>query len=185
MSAKKPSGVDEKIEQLGGVAQDVLEGAKESIARAEGSMEKAKELLGARAGKLKAASSEAYGKAKVYLTDARAALETARQLRLQEAEARAKFAKDTADAAKVMFEDGRGDYQSFQQAQLALLSAQRANDGIVIIQDDAVRFANNRFAQMLGCSVQEVAGKAGTLRSSRNRSGRFLLSKRPISTFHE
>ncbi|MFI5165091.1 MAG: hypothetical protein ACHQQS_00565 [Thermoanaerobaculales bacterium] len=79
MSAKKPSGVDEKIEQLEGVAKEVLEGAKESIARAEGSMEKAKEALGEGLGKVKVRSSEAYSKAKEYLIEARAALETARE----------------------------------------------------------------------------------------------------------
>jgi len=39
---KKASGVDEKMHQLEGAVHDVLEGAKESIARAEGSMEKPK-----------------------------------------------------------------------------------------------------------------------------------------------
>ncbi len=78
-TAKKPSGVDEKIDQLEGAVHDVLEGAKESIARAEGSMEKAKEAIGEGYGKLRSRSSEAYGKAKTYMTDARAALDTARE----------------------------------------------------------------------------------------------------------
>jgi len=78
-TAKKPAGVDDKIDQLEGAVHDVLEGAKESIARAEGSMEKAKEALGEGYGKLRSRSSEAYAKAKVYLTEARAALETARE----------------------------------------------------------------------------------------------------------
>ena len=78
-TAKKPSGVDEKIDQLEGAVHNVLEGAKESIARAEGSMEKAKEAIGEGYGKVRSRSSEAYSKARVYLTEARAALETARE----------------------------------------------------------------------------------------------------------
>ena len=78
-TAKKAPGVDEKIDQVEGVVHDVLEGAKESIARAEGSMEKAKEAIGEGCGKLRSRSAEAYGKAREYLTDARAALETARE----------------------------------------------------------------------------------------------------------
>jgi ElaB/YqjD/DUF883 family membrane-anchored ribosome-binding protein len=76
---KKASGVDEKIDQVEGAVHDVLEGAKESLSRAEGSMEKAKEALGGGYGKLKARSAEAYGKAKGYLTEARASLESARE----------------------------------------------------------------------------------------------------------
>lgn len=76
---KKASGVDEKIDQLEGAVHDVLEGAKESLARAEGSMEKAKEALGGEYGKLRARSTEAYAKAKGYLTEARGALESARE----------------------------------------------------------------------------------------------------------
>jgi ElaB/YqjD/DUF883 family membrane-anchored ribosome-binding protein len=76
-TAKKTSGVDEKIDRLEGAVHDVLEGAKESIARAEGSMEKAKEAIGEGYGKVRSRSTEAYGRARTYLTDARAALETA------------------------------------------------------------------------------------------------------------
>ena len=76
---KKASGVEEKIDQLEGAVHDVLEEAKGSIARAEGSMEKAKEVLGEGYGKVKARSAEAYSKAKVYLTEARASLESARE----------------------------------------------------------------------------------------------------------
>lgn len=76
---KKASGVEEKIDQLEGAVHGVLEGAKESIARAEGSMAKAKEALGEGYGKARARSEEAYGKARAYLTDARAALESARE----------------------------------------------------------------------------------------------------------
>ncbi len=78
-TAKKPSGVDEKIDRLEDAVHDVLEGTRESLARAEGSMEKAKEAIGEGYGKVRSRSSEAYGKAKVYLTEARAALETARE----------------------------------------------------------------------------------------------------------
>jgi ElaB/YqjD/DUF883 family membrane-anchored ribosome-binding protein len=78
-TAKKTPGVDEKIDQLEGAVGDVLEGAKESIARAESSIEKAKEALGEGYGKLRSRSAEAYGKAREYLADARAALETARE----------------------------------------------------------------------------------------------------------
>ncbi len=78
-TAKKPSGVDEKIDQLEGAVHDVLEGAKESIARADASMEKAKEVIGEGYGKLRSRSADAYAKAKEYLTEARAALETARE----------------------------------------------------------------------------------------------------------
>lgn len=76
---KKVSGVEEKIDQLEGAVHDVLEEAKDSIARAEGSMEKAKEALGEGYDKVKARTTEAYSKAKVYLTEARAALESARE----------------------------------------------------------------------------------------------------------
>jgi ElaB/YqjD/DUF883 family membrane-anchored ribosome-binding protein len=76
---KKSSKVEEKIDQLEGAAQETLEGTKESIARAEGAMEKAKAVLGEGYGKAKARSAEAVEKAKGYLADARAALETARE----------------------------------------------------------------------------------------------------------
>jgi ElaB/YqjD/DUF883 family membrane-anchored ribosome-binding protein len=76
---KKTSGVEEKIDQLEGAVRDVLAGAKESLARAEGSMEKAKEVLGGGYGKLKARSAEAYSKARAYLTDAQASLESVRE----------------------------------------------------------------------------------------------------------
>lgn len=78
-ATKKPSGVDEKIDQLEGAVHDVLEGAKESISRAEGSMDKAKEAIGEGYGKLRSRSSETYGKAREYLAEARAALEGARE----------------------------------------------------------------------------------------------------------
>jgi ElaB/YqjD/DUF883 family membrane-anchored ribosome-binding protein len=76
---KKASGVDEKIDQIEGVVHDVLEGAKESIARAEERMDKAKETLTDGYGKARVRGVEAYSRAKDYLTDARTALETARE----------------------------------------------------------------------------------------------------------
>ncbi len=78
-TAKTTPDVDQKIDQLEGAVQDVLEGAKESIAQAESSMEKAKEALGEGYGKLRARSTEAYGKAREYLAEARTALESARE----------------------------------------------------------------------------------------------------------
>ena len=78
-TAKTTPDVDQKIDQLEGAVQDVLDGAKESIAQAESSMEKAKEALGEGYGKLRARSTEAYGKAREYLAEARAALESARE----------------------------------------------------------------------------------------------------------
>ncbi len=78
-TAKRTPDVEEKIDQLEGAVNDVLEGAKESIAQAEGSMEKAKEALGEGYGKLRSRSAEAYAKAREYLAEARAALETARE----------------------------------------------------------------------------------------------------------
>ena len=77
--AKKPSGVDEKIDQIEGVVHDVLGGAKESIARAEERMDKAKETLTDGYGKVRVRSAEAYGRARDYLADARTALENARE----------------------------------------------------------------------------------------------------------
>ncbi|HUK12389.1 MAG TPA: DUF883 C-terminal domain-containing protein [Thermoanaerobaculaceae bacterium] len=101
---KKPSGVDEKIEQLEGIAHEVLEGAKESIARAEGSMEKAKEALGEGVGKVKTQTGEAYGKAKNHLIEARGALESARE-RMGELYGRSReLAEEAYDKAKVQFE---------------------------------------------------------------------------------
>jgi ElaB/YqjD/DUF883 family membrane-anchored ribosome-binding protein len=78
-TTKKPSGVDEKIDKVEGAVHDVLEGARESIARAEERMEKAKETLGEGYGRVKARSAESYDKAKDFLSDARAALDNARE----------------------------------------------------------------------------------------------------------
>ena len=64
---------DKKIQEYNYLA------TKESIARAEGSMEKAREAIGEGYGKVRTGSTDAYGKAKTYLTEARAALETSRE----------------------------------------------------------------------------------------------------------
>ena len=78
-ATKRSPGVEEKIDQLEEVVQDVLGSAKEGIARAEESMDRAKEVLGEGYGAVRTRSAEAYAKAKEYLTDARAALESARE----------------------------------------------------------------------------------------------------------
>ena len=101
---KKTSGVEDKIDQLEGAVHDVLEGAKESIARAEGSMEKAKEVLGEGYGKVKARSSEAYGKARAYLTEARAALESSREKMGQLYGRSREVAEEGYEKAKVQFD---------------------------------------------------------------------------------
>jgi ElaB/YqjD/DUF883 family membrane-anchored ribosome-binding protein len=72
---RRSSSVDEKIDRLEENVHTVLEGAKESIARAETSMRKAKEVLGEEA---KTRSAEAYEKAKTYLAEAKRALDSAR-----------------------------------------------------------------------------------------------------------
>jgi len=71
--------IQEKLDEGGEAVQEVLEAAKESVSQAEQAMEKAKEVLGAGYGTLKARSAEAYEKAKEYLAEARAALEVARE----------------------------------------------------------------------------------------------------------
>jgi ElaB/YqjD/DUF883 family membrane-anchored ribosome-binding protein len=78
-ATKKSPGVEEKIDQLEEVVQDVLDSAKEGIARAEESMDRAKEALGEGYGTLRTRSAEAYAKAKDYVTDARASLESVRE----------------------------------------------------------------------------------------------------------
>jgi ElaB/YqjD/DUF883 family membrane-anchored ribosome-binding protein len=101
---KKTSGVDDKIDQLEGAVHDVLAGAKESIARAEGSMAKAKEVLGEGYGKAKARSEEAYGKARAYLTEARAALESTRETMGQLYGRSREVVEEGYDRAKVQFD---------------------------------------------------------------------------------
>lgn len=101
---KKSSKVEEKIDQLEGAVHEVLEGTKESIARAEGSMEKAKEVLGEGYGKARSRSAEAYEKAKAYLAEARAALELARE-KMGELYGRSReIAEEAYARAKAQFE---------------------------------------------------------------------------------
>ncbi len=103
-ATKKTSGVDEKIDQLEGAVHDVLEGAKESLARAEGSMEKAKEVLGGGYGKLKTRSTEAYAKARGYLAEARAALESVRETMGELYGRSREIAEEGYEKAKVQFD---------------------------------------------------------------------------------
>ena len=69
---KRSSAVDEKIDTLEDAVHDVLEGTKESIASAQAAMDRAKATLGRGAG---AAKTQALGKAKEYLAEAKRALE--------------------------------------------------------------------------------------------------------------
>jgi ElaB/YqjD/DUF883 family membrane-anchored ribosome-binding protein len=78
-SERKTKAVEEKIDQLAGSEEDALQQAKETIARAENLVERAKETLGEGYGKLRARSTEAYATAKEYLAEAKAALDAARE----------------------------------------------------------------------------------------------------------
>jgi len=101
---KKSSKVEQKIDQLEGAVHEVLEGTKESIAQAEGSMEKAKEALGEGYGNVRSRSAEAYEKAKAYLAEARAALEAARE-KMGELYGRSReIAEEAYAKAKLQFE---------------------------------------------------------------------------------
>ncbi len=101
---KESSKVEEKIDQLEGAVHDVLEGTKEQIARAEGSLEKAKEALGEGYGGVRARSAEAYEKAKGYLAEARAALDVARE-KMGELYGRAReIAEEAYAQVKVQFD---------------------------------------------------------------------------------
>jgi ElaB/YqjD/DUF883 family membrane-anchored ribosome-binding protein len=104
MVSQKKSAVEEKIDQLEGAVHDVLQGAKESIAEAESSMEKAKVALGGGYGKVKARSTEAYATAKKYLTEARVALERAREITGQLYGRSREIAEEAYEKAKVQFE---------------------------------------------------------------------------------
>lgn len=93
--------MEEKIDRLEGNVHEVLEGAKESIARAETSMRKAKEVLGEEA---KARSAEAYEKAKGYLGEAKRALDAAR-VRMGELYGRSReVVEELYEKAKVQFD---------------------------------------------------------------------------------
>jgi ElaB/YqjD/DUF883 family membrane-anchored ribosome-binding protein len=101
---KKSSKVEEKIDQLEGAVHEVLEGAKESIAHAEGSMDRAKEALGEGYGKVRTRTADGYEKAKAYLAEARSALEAARE-KMGELYGRSREAAEEAYAkAKVQFD---------------------------------------------------------------------------------
>jgi len=76
---RKSSKVEEKIDQLEGSVHEVLEGTKESIARAENSMEKAREALGEGYGKVRTRAAEGVDKVKAYLAEARGSLDSARE----------------------------------------------------------------------------------------------------------
>jgi ElaB/YqjD/DUF883 family membrane-anchored ribosome-binding protein len=100
----KTSGVDEKIDQIEGVVHDVFEGAKESIARAEERMEKAKGTLTSSYGKAKERGVESYSRAKEYLSDARSSLESARE-KMGELYGRSReVAEEAYEKAKEQFE---------------------------------------------------------------------------------
>lgn len=101
---KKPTTVEEKIDQGEGPAQKILDGAKESISRAEGAMEKAKEALGEGYGKVRERSTEAYEKAREYLAEARASLEVAREKMGQLYGRSRELAEEAYEKAKVQFE---------------------------------------------------------------------------------
>lgn len=101
---KKASKVEEKIDQLEGAVHEVLEGAKESIARAEGSMDRAKEALGDGYGKVRTRTADGYEKAKGYLAEARGSLEVARE-KMGELYGRSReIAEEAYAKAKVQFE---------------------------------------------------------------------------------
>jgi ElaB/YqjD/DUF883 family membrane-anchored ribosome-binding protein len=104
MAGPKKSAVEEKIDQLEGAVHGVLSGAKDSIAEAESSMEKAKVALGGSYGKLKARSAEAYAAAKKYLADARVALERARETSGELYGRSREVAEEAYEKAKVQFE---------------------------------------------------------------------------------
>ncbi len=101
---KKPTKVEEKIDAVEGAVHEVFQGAKESIAAAESSVEKAKEILGEGYGKAKARSAEAFEAAKEYLAEARASLEVARE-KMGELYGRSReLAEEAYERAKVQFE---------------------------------------------------------------------------------
>jgi ElaB/YqjD/DUF883 family membrane-anchored ribosome-binding protein len=133
---KRTSKVEEKIDQLEEATHEVLQGAKESIARAEGSMEKAKEALGEGYGKLRTRSTEAYEKAREYLVEARAALESARE-RMGELYGRSReLAEDAYEKAKVQFERLSGEVKKGY----ARIKAKVAEVDVREVRDDAVEY---------------------------------------------
>lgn len=101
---RKPTKVEEKIDAVEGAVHEVFQGAKESIAAAESSVEKAKEVLGEGYGKVKTRSAEAFERAKEYLAEARASLDVARE-KMGELYGRSReLAEEAYERAKVQFE---------------------------------------------------------------------------------
>lgn len=101
---RKSSKVEEKIDAMEGAVHEVFEGAKESIAAAESSVEKAKEALGEGYGKVKARSADTVERAKDYLAEARTSLEVARE-KMGELYGRSReVAEEAYEKAKVQFE---------------------------------------------------------------------------------
>jgi ElaB/YqjD/DUF883 family membrane-anchored ribosome-binding protein len=142
---KRTKKVEEKIDQLEEAAQGVLEGAKQSIAQAEGSMDKAKEALGEGYGKLRARSAEAYEKAKEYLAEARAALETARE-RMGELYGRSReLAEEGYDRAKVQFEKLSAEVKKGY----ATIRAKVAEVDVKEVRDDVVDYVRRNPAKSI------------------------------------
>jgi len=101
---KESSKVEEKIDQMEGAVREVLEGTKESIARAESAMEKARQVLGEGYGKVRARTVESYEKVKAYLADAKVSLDAARE-KMGELYGRSREVADEAySKAKVQFD---------------------------------------------------------------------------------
>lgn len=133
---KKASKVEEKIDQLEGAVHEVLEGTKESIARAETSVEKAKEALGEGYGKLRSRSAETYEKAKEYLAEARAALEVARE-KMGELYGRSReVAEEAYEKAKIQFEKVSAEVKKGY----AKLRQRVAEVDVKEVRDDVVEF---------------------------------------------
>lgn len=101
---KKSSSVEAKIDQVSESENEIYAEVEESIKQAEGSMEKAREVLGEGYGKLKARSAEAYEKAKGYLADARGALEGAREKMGQLYGRSREILEEAYEKAKAQFE---------------------------------------------------------------------------------
>jgi ElaB/YqjD/DUF883 family membrane-anchored ribosome-binding protein len=133
---KKTSGVEEKIDHVEGAVQDVLQEAKESLARAEGSMDKAKEAIGGGYGKLKARSAEAYAKAKSYLTEARTALDSARETMGQLYGRSREVVEEGYGKAKVQFDKLSGEVKKGY----AKVKAKAQEVDVKEVRDDVVDY---------------------------------------------
>ncbi len=133
---RKPSKVDEKIDQLEEVVQEALQGAREQIAQAEDSMDKAKETLGDGYGRLKERGVETLTKAKGYLADARAALEAARE-RMGQLYGRSREAiEELYEKAKVKLEKLTADLRKAWET----VKAKVADINFAEIKDDVVSY---------------------------------------------